>query len=114
MGIRETLLTSAPQLKKITTPLGDVYVKHMSGAERNIYQTAHLEIDAEKVTPADMLKLQILLLSLCLCNEVGTRLFETGVAEVGNIDGTLLDVLGKEALTFNLLTKESQDALEKK
>ena len=54
-----------------------------------------------------------LLLALTLCDETGKRQFESA-DELKDVDSVAIDRLVKVALRMNGLTKEAQDALEKK
>ena len=93
-----------------------IHLRRMSGHERDQYQEAMFAADKEqkeKGTAAALLPLQPLLLSLCICDEHGNRVFEDP-REVSEMDGMVLDFLAEKAMELNGFTKESREEIEKK
>ena len=84
-----------------------VYLRRLTVGEAEIYHAAVNE-DSKKVH-----LLMRLLLSFCLCDEKGVRLF-TDPDELRDIDAAAVEVLALKAWEINGFTKEARVALEKK
>lgn len=115
--LKHIILSAKRRIEKIDVPeLGmSIHLRRMNGHERDEYQAAMFAADraqAEKGM-ASVLPLQPLLLSLCICDEDGKRVFDTP-AEVQEMDGTVLDRLAIEAIRINGFSKEAREAIEKK
>lgn len=111
--MKHRLLARARRVEKVTIPeLGaDLYVRRMSGHERNLFQSSQLAVKKDDLV--GLLPLQALLLSMTVCEEDGTLVFDSA-EEVEKLDGLVLDALGAAAMALNGMTSESRDQIEKK
>lgn len=110
MDLKTQLLQAAKRMEAVTIPeLGNLvaYVKVMTGHEADLYQ-AELEKSGNSAVG-----LRLALLALTVCDEEGTRVFESA-KELETLDTVAIDRLCKVALRLNALTKEAQEELEKK
>jgi len=116
--LKHQILGIKPKLEKVTDAgLGvDVYIKRMSGHDRDIYLTALYAASDDKEKgkgSAAFVKLQPILLQLTLCDADGKNVFEKP-EELGDIDGIVLDRLAKKAADVNCFSAEAKDAVQKK
>lgn len=120
MGLKQKLLNIST-IKKIPVPkelsnIGDIYIKRLSGGEMDIYETAKYKAKEEEKTKGNIayLVLQPLIISLALCDEDGSRVFDKP-EEVQKInDNIIIEFICMEAMKLNCLTKETRAELEKK
>jgi hypothetical protein len=117
MTLKEKIKTAQLKLEKVNVPEWDtdVYLSRMSGTERDIFDTEQLKAKAEEKTKGNIVfqTLQPLLLSICLCDASGKKLFDKP-EEVQSLDSVVLDRLATLALKINALTQEAKVELEKK
>jgi hypothetical protein len=109
-SIRDQILAATKGIEKVSVPeLGgiDVYLRRMTGAEREVYVTAR---DTAKATGEELSRV---LLAFCICDECGKRQFEKQ-EELRDMDCLAIDRLTTYALDMNILTKEALEALQKK
>lgn len=89
---------------------GTVYIRTMSGAERDKFEVEIL--DAKGKVTADNIRAK--LLAKCLSDEKGTRLFsDADVEALGGKSANVLERLWVKARKLNALSKEDVDELVK-
>ena len=92
---------------------GDVYIRCMSGEERDIYEGECYQLKGKNIT-FNRQNVRARLLVRCLCDESGKRLFaDADAKELGQKSGRVLDRLFDVAQKTNGLTKADVDDLSK-
>lgn len=100
----------APMVLHVPEWSGDVYIRIMTGTERDAFEAAVLGTDG-KVTKDN---LRARLLTRTLADETGARLFADGdAAALGGQSAVVLDRLYAEAMSLNGFTKSDVDELAK-
>lgn len=89
---------------------GDVYIKVMSGTERDNFESWCSKSSKRE----DMTNLRAKLLSLCLVNEAGVRLFsDNEMQALGSKSGIVLNRLYHAARAVNCYDQKDVEELEK-
>lgn len=99
-------------IEKVAVPEwgGDVYVKVMTGAERDRWELTQSQILKDPVN----LNIRASLCAVTLCDEKGNRLFsDFQIDELGNKSAIVLDRIFDVARKLNKLTNDDLDELEK-
>jgi len=95
---------------------GDVYVKNLSGSEREEYESSLYVMDNGKpvVSVRSMASAKLRLCALSLCDDKGGRIFDIKeVAELGKKSSTAIDRVYDAILEVSGLSKEIVAELEK-
>lgn len=80
---------------------GHVYVRTLSGAERDAFESATVRVRSGK-TEAMLDNLRGRLVALCTCDENGRRLFvDDDAAEIGRLNGVAVDRVFQAAQRLN-------------
>lgn len=90
----------------------NIYVKEMTGAERDQYEG--LLLDTKEQGRAKMMELaRAKIVTLCACTEDGERLFEdSDIDEVNKKSATVLTRIAKVAMVLNKLEDDQIEDLE--
>lgn len=99
-------------IHKITVPQwgGDVYIRVMSGQERDEWEQKH----APQIRDGKAKNVRATLAAICLCDESGNRLFDDKqVDALGKKSAKALDLVFSEIQKVNALTDQEIDDLEK-
>ena len=111
-NLKLELLAAAKKIEAMIVPELDgltVYLRRMTGAERDIY----LEACAKAAETKCYKGLRQLLLSLTLCDISGAKAFDD-VKEIDQLDGLAIERLSDKAAELNGLTEKSRAEIEKK
>lgn len=88
---------------------GEVYIKVMSGTERDSFESWCSKCSKRE----DMTNLRAKLLSLCLVNDAGSRLFsDNEMQALGSKSGIVLNRLYQAARAVNCYDKKDVEELE--
>ena len=91
---------------------GDVYVRTMSGADRDAFETSLIAREGER--DGRMENVRARLVALTLCDESGARLFEDGeIAALGRKSARALDRVFAVAQRLNGIGTEQAAAAKK-
>ena len=89
---------------------GDVYIKVMSGSERDSWELYY----GKEIEKTNSVNVRSKLAGLTLCDEQGKRLFSDGqIAALGKKSGSALERVYVESLRINKVTESDIEALEK-
>ncbi len=109
MALSKTAILAAKDTK-LSDPVpvpewgGDVFVKTLSGTERDAFEDAYAE--------NKMKAFRCRFLVLTLCDDKGQRLFEDGdVAELGKKSSVVINRLFESAWKHNAITNEAVESL---
>jgi|CXWL01.1.fsa_nt_gi hypothetical protein len=92
---------------------GDVIVRGMTGAERDEYEGARVQIEGKRVR-LNYDNISAKLVSLCVIDEHGARLFsEADVAQLGTRNGKALKRVAEVCTRLSGLRDEDGDAASK-
>ena len=113
MNLKDIILASAdipaPQKVCVKEWGTDVYIKHMSGSERDKWEADAFE--AGKVTRQDF---RARYLVHCLVDEKGEAIFSAeDIPALGSKSGKVIDRLYSRAQKINALSKEDEDEILK-
>jgi hypothetical protein len=86
---------------------GEVYVRVMTGAERDRYERSLLALDGDR---APVQQFRAHLLALCLCDEYGGRLFD--IQEISMLNDKSWVVMDRLYEVAQRLNKTTADAVE--
>ena len=95
--------------------LGRAYLRVLSGAERDLWESGNYEWDAKSGRSRMTFRnCRARLAALALCDEHGSRLFRDGHADqLGQMDSTVLDQIYEAASKLSRLTRETVEDAEK-
>lgn len=108
------LATDKPKLESVVLaePIGTVYVKVMTGSERDQFESWLSDSDKRK-DRIDSPEMRAKLLVLTLCDEEGKRLFsKTDVGVLGSLPYPVIEPAVTLAAKLNKLGKEEAEAAE--
>lgn len=92
---------------------GEVFVKMMTGAERDVFEQAMIDSRGSD-KKANLQNIRARLAVLTICNEAGERLFtDAQVAALGKKSAAALDRIFEKAQKLNRIGKEDVEELSK-
>lgn len=92
---------------------GSVYVKEMTGAERDKYESSILEIKGDRQT-VNLQNARAKLASYTICDENGNRLFtETDISALASKSATALQRIFEKGMSLSKIGKDDMDSLTK-
>lgn len=110
---REQILNADDlQLQELDVPEwgGSVFIRTLSGAERDMFEADFLKHKDEGMAPNARAKFAVLV----LCDAEGTRLFQDAdAAQLGQKSGAALSRIFTAAMEANYMTEEDIEELEK-
>lgn len=112
---RDAILNLGNDIKIEKVELGDdfVYLKEMTGSERDSYEQSLYNMERNKLQMA-MDNARAKLLVKVICDEDGTLLFKSGdIQAVGNLPSSIADKLFSKAQEMNGLSDKDVDELTK-
>jgi len=110
MALSKAAILAADDSKKIEVEVpewgGSVYLKVMSGTERDRFESEFVDGNRN----VEMVRAK--LVSKCLCDESGTRLFsEEEIPQLGEKSAAVLDRLFQACMKHNRFTRDDVDEL---
>ena len=91
---------------------GEVYVRCMTAAERDDWESSVISLEKGGKTKTDMRNLRAKLVARTVCDEKGERLFsDAQVKELGGKSAAALDRLYSVAARLSAITKSDEDEL---
>ena len=92
---------------------GDFILKEMSGTDRDAWEQSMLKVDGNGNAQPNMANRRAKLLSMCLVDENGVRMFVSAndIADLGKLPARVLSELEDVATAMNGLTDEAVEDL---
>lgn len=92
---------------------GHVYVRMLSGTERDAFEAATVTRKGKGKTETNLVNMRARLAVLCVCDESGKRLFaDADATALGRKSAAALDRITDVALRLNGMTEESVEDAE--
>lgn len=109
MDLKAKILAAKKKMIEVPIPDWDfkVFVRRMTSNEREIF------IAEESKPENDWLKQQRLMVSMCLCDEAGERVFNTP-DDLKDIDTEIIDTLSAAVSDLSGASKDAKDDVKKK